>query len=552
MSETTQQLSNIAYQGVASAYGVDGKIGTADATSLLNTYFATLKTNELKYAIFDKNVTYNVSGALDNARGLILLGNAKINSTNPLNNFIKITNTQDYFNGKINKCQNPKTALAQFNTAIAGTTNPKVAIWGDSISTGGSVALNQNYMEPSGFWETSPNGLTIHNTYYARLISLITKKYQSKTFDFYNYAIGGTSINEWNTQKTFGTSTKTWIDFCKDAQPDLIIIGFGMNCASYEDTILYKKYLNQVITYIKANFNPIPSIALITNPRPVLALDDVSYGTTERQQSRYNAAFTTRESGYKNNCYIIDVGRLSDIKRMGTDVTKVHMEDITSNANITCSGSQTDGIYTLANMNTIFLENIMEDFEVSFELLASSTTGDTDALWINYNQSEDTSKYNALLLFPRKSDGYIHFASYTNFNDQEGGIVKNALAPFSLNDGKYHKITIEKRGAEFICSIDDTRWLKDYVDAWSIEGKMQIINKTNNSVQIKNFMICKGIKKQYVPTMTESDYFGEYVAGNTGTKPLTGGNGVNHPSTKGLEVYEECLAEFVDDIMKYS
>jgi hypothetical protein len=466
--------------------------------------------------------------------------------------FEDVVNQLSFFNGKINKSSSIPTTFNQFYKALKANRTIKIVVIGDSISTAGSHVLGTTYKAAGGFWVSSPDGLTRTDTYFSRLIDLFTNKFQDRTFDFYNYAVGGSIIQQWQDSKTFDGTTKPWIDFVKDAQPDLVIIGWGMNTSIYTTTREYKQYLDKVITYING-FTVKPSIALVTTPRPVLAVNDY-WGNDENQNSRSNAAYVTRNFGYEKGCYVIDVNRLSDIKRNGEDKESLEMAEITPT--IITGGVLANGEYTLASGQELIITDKLQDFIIEFDInMQALSTGDN--IWLRYNRfaNESVDLHNATLLFPEQATGKGAIASYGNW-------VNSAYYPeatgsvgvaYSLKAYEYVNIRLEKRGAEFNVYVFDTRILRDYISSWGVSGSISFQHFNSNTIKVKNIKVYKGKPKPYYKTMTEEDMWGNYIKDNFGTKPIRGGNGVNHPSTVGLnEVYVPAIKEFVDDIANFS
>jgi hypothetical protein len=157
-----------------------------------------------------------------------------------------------------------------------------------------------------------------------------------------------------------------------------------------------------------------------------------------------------------------------------------------------------------------------------------------------------------ILILPNLSGvGGVH--SYANYADPHhypsGTMTFNAEAAW--NDGAWRKFRIEKREEILEVYVDGLRVIRDITAINNLPGTIHMdMNATGSAVyQIRNLKLYRGEYQLYQPSLTEKEMYGEHIYGDYATKPVTGGNGVNHPTTQGLEeVYCRVLREFVDDI----
>ena len=557
-----EDMTDITSLDIASQYGVDSSIGTLDATVLLNNYFTSLKTKGLKYAYFDKPHTYNVSGELSEARDLILIGNAEINSTNIGNYFIQIAKDFNFYNGKFNSVPFSLTQFAQFIQSLGEARNVKIGLIGDSITRAGTSTdcLNIGFNNTNAgldMEEGSPSNLTLGDAYYHRLIDMLTTKFKDNIFDFYNRAIGGTRIDEWYNDKTFDSVTKPWIDHMKDVNPDLLIIGWGMNNNYYANAITFKYHLKSILDYINANFTTIPSIAIVTTPRPTNAIG-YTWGTSEGQFSRDMAAYQARKYGYERGCYIIDVNKISNIKRIGRSFDNIILKEIDISNIIT--GNYTEeivGEYVMQlGTQHLNINANLKDFAIQFDAKFESFPGSSSNLWVDMNYIDGLNSNN-ILLKPKLSTGVARIETYANRADSANlgnTITKSWSDSTDWNDGVYRTIRIEKREDIIEIFINNIRKLRDRYQINNVPGII-ILKKNAGDIGIitlKNIKVYAGTYKQYTPTMTEYETFGLFEDGIYTTKPLIGGNGANHPSTIGVEeLYVVALTEFVEDLSRH-
>jgi hypothetical protein len=545
LADNLQLMKNLF---VASYHGVDSSIGTSDATDTLNSLFLKAKAAGSRFVYFDDPHTYNVSGDLTNARDIILLGSgARIKSDNPKNYFIQISDGGT-FNGKYNLHPEYDNLFKTVAAAIKnGTVN--VTIWGDSISTGGSDVLGIKYgVNKIGTTVKSPTNLTPSDSYYTRLIDMLTAKFPEVTFNFYNRAIGGASIQATDSNQTFNGVTKPWMEHIKDTNPDLLIIAFGMN-TYLALSQSYRFCVDRIMNYINTNFTAkYPSIAWVTSPRPTLALED-EWGGFDEQLSRHMAAYCTRYSGKLKGGYIIDANRVSDILRTGFDFTRPIMKGVDLTGKINGTYTESGGVYTMdAEGETISINEITSDFVLEFDANFGTVSGGN--LWLGYNRFSDMK--SLILILPNLSGvGGVH--SYANYADPHhfpsGTMVFNSADAW--NDGAWRNFRIEKRAEILEVYVDGLRVIRDITAINNLPGTIHMdMNGTGSAVyKIRNIRLYKGEYKQYLPSLTEQEMYGEHIYDDYTTKPVTGGNGVNHPSTQGLEeVYCSVLREFVEDI----
>lgn len=541
--------------GVASFYGVLPH-DTADATAILNAYFALLKTNGHKYAYFDKPGTYVVNGELTNARDLILIGNAQIKTSVSENYFIKISPFTQ-FNGRYNPTpNNPDTFKGFYNALLKGSAI-NVAVWGDSISTGGNDCINISYNSGGvGALPMAPNGLTEDDCYYYRLIDELTDSFMSSTFNFYNRSGGGANLSQWQQSVTFNGVTKAWIEHIKDTSPDLVIIGFGMNMTTFIEAKTYKYYLKSVIDYILENFTKIPSIALITTPRPCVSIEDM-WGSYETQMATDMTAYQSRKYGSERGCYIIDVSHISNVLRSGTDFTKPILREFTNeeiqssrSGNFGTNGSE----YTFINENQYMNLNVgLKDFTLDFYVKFSGFPASSENLWIDFNSLDGVN--NTLLIIPNTPTNKASINAYPDIADSEHF---NTSAFYddvvNWNNSVYKHIRIEKRDDVLNIYVNSTRVLRCRVNLNNIPGKINLKKSSGSmgTITIQSIRLFGAEYPQYTPTLTDFEMWGKHIFGEYSTKP-TGGNGVNHPTPIGVsKVYHTAIKEFINDLRTYS
>lgn len=547
MAANLQLMQNLF---VASWHGVDESIGTADATVALNGLFAAAKAEGKRYVYFDVPHTYNVTGDLTNARDLILIGcGARIKSTNLKNYFIQICDSLASYNGRFNSY--PETDLL-FKTAAAAlqSKSVNVTIWGDSISTGGSDVIGIKYgSNNTGSTQISSQGLTPGDSYYLRLIDLLTAKFPDVTFNFYNRAIGGMLIQNSEDNQTFNGVTKPWPEHIRDTNPDILIIGFGMNT----NLFLCKTYrfcMDRILNYIDTNYTKKPSVCWVTTPRPTMALEADMWGSYDSQLSRHLAAYTTRLVGKKRGGYIIDVNKVSDIKRTGVDYSSTILQAVNATDIISGTYTESGGVYTFdADGEIMNLSTCSTDFTLEFDLSVSGAVAGDGNLWLGYNLVDS---YESVIQFKPDLAGAGWVQSYANFLDAANySTAVNYTDSVSWNDGVFRNIRIEKRADTLNIFVNGVRVIRDITIMNNLPGAIRMfLSGTGPAVyKLRNIKLYEGKYQQYTPGLLESEMWGSFADGEYSTKTPWGGNGVNHPTTIGLEkAFMPVLREFVDDL----
>jgi lysophospholipase L1-like esterase len=580
-SSYTSYLADNMYLGATTTYSLKPTAG--DKTAALNTYFDALYDKGLKYALFDMPGDYAVTGDLTDAYKVNKIGNAKIVKTNLDNWFMEIIQSFNEFTGKINshgiQSLNEKLdtgIFKQIALAISQNRKVKTCFFGDSItSTGGSgsdgdMSLRCNSTGVAPGWEFSPTGqgLTPGDSYAFRFMDMLVSAFPDSQFTYTNFGIGGENINSWYTSVTFEgiVGAQPWIDFCKDAIPDLIVIGFGMNDVSYDLSLNFAYNTKKVIDYIKANFSPVPDIVFVTTPRPCDVPGATDFGTAEQQFSRFNAANVCRSIAQEYGAYVCDVGRLSDIKRVGLDYTKpMHKTLAASDINLYLTGNAVDngnGTYTLTSNSYLWLCDPywLKDFTLRFTVNAVSPTN-VNALTAHFN-NVGGGHDNQIAFYPKNLTNVGEIKSYMRVADAaewagDGGYQTQNFVNDVALDGMDVTFTIEKRGSKIEVRTGTTReyrMLRDYADSWDVPGYIQLVCNTleaGASFLVSNIEVFGVEYPQYMPCVTEIDMWGEYVFGDNTAKDPYGGSGNVHPSAIGIEeVYVPALRELTDDIVK--
>ena len=450
-------------------------------------YDENIKDNDNKYKILLNDI--NSSNTLDFSN-ILLKGSKKINSTNINNLFKTVSNNEGLNYTKINS-YNYLCDFAKFKEALNSGRNVRIAVWGDSISTSNGDVLNCNQFNFSGS-EKSPNGLTIFDTYFSNLIDMFTTAFPLTTFDFYNRAIGGERISSWEVEKTFNGVTKKWIDHVKDLEADLVIIAFGMN-----DDINSCKSFSFILKNI-FEYMPSPDYAIITTPRPAL-VNDNTYGVYKAQFAKEISAESARIFARNKGAYIIDVSRLSNIKRIGTDFINPTFKY--KDLNITeTNGGVNNGGNTLIN-------SLCKNFILEFDCNALGTKSIT----IQYNFIPNTSYDNRLVISQSGIKLYTKFSDYANW-----GLVSKNFTGSAIG-----KIKIKKRNEYISVYLNGNCILRDVCEVGYPFGKINF-GSSDSANEISNIKLYVDEYQYYTPSITETEMYGEFVDGDYNTKQAFG------------------------------
>ncbi len=388
--------------------------------------------------------------------------------------------------------------MTQFYRAAA----PKVVIMGDSISTEGPDALSKS----------------------DSMASVIAKKISNQNPDaaisFLNRAIGGQTWINANTVPTgfpawYTDHSKPWLDYVKDDAPDLLILAFGMN----DSNGFNAGALHAVVDKIKA-WPKVPSLLFVTNPVPSMATTwsgGTGFYATIFQEGRDWAAGYARSYAKHYGYSVLDINRQLCLIRDGRDYLSVPLHRA--------------GIYSQSYIHDTSV--IARDFTISGEvaswpsgktLLVKVGVGDLDVVYIT-NQA-GVFKITAFCQ-GQISLAYLDLTTTTPVTVGQTLDISVQNNVFTLFSGITQVISFSliRTGGELalVAEWQDT------------PGSGPFVSVTAN---VGNFLEC-----QY--TARDSDIWG-HDDGTANTKLPEGGNGINHYSSKGLELIVSPVVEAFD------
>lgn len=500
----------------------------------------------------DKNLKFNVermktAKVINEIENSIFEGQANFISANPSNFFFNITKSKNIFADKINSFCYKQNMFFQFRKSLIENRNINITVMGDSISTTIADILNYTLVKKDNYAETCPDGMTMSEGYPHRLLDMLVQSFPKQVFNYCARAIGGTDLSQWNTNRTFNGVSKTWIEHIKDTNADLLIIGFGMNHTTFESSVNFANNLKAMLEYIDSNFTKKPSICILTSPRSKNMPKDATFGSYINQFAINNTADICRQYATKQGLYVIDVNKISNIKRVGKSFTNPFFKQC---KDLYLDGGYTvdsDGKYILDPLKDIIIQNPSKNFSLEFDVEFVGANGNKNSLLsFMYNKA---GLFQNTLNFCPNSGGVFEIDSYANSNF--GNAIVNKKDSTS---SATVKLRLEKRdGTVKLFKNGATCLVKDYVYANNLPGIIRLMNNSTSSMVIKisNIKFFKEEYEEYQPSITETEFFGDRSIALTDRD--MGGGGINHPTTLAIrECYEPALKEFVEDLKLFA
>jgi|GEM_PF-2853749 len=523
MDNTDSQLANIMNYN---AYKYIATDNLQDYTDEINQACTKAKNNNCKYLYFLKPLNYIVNNELINSNNLIFIGNGEIISTNE-NNYRKIILPigKYFYEQHINCSQNKEKIFNTFMNSI-NVGNSNVCFFGDSLLT------------------EHPNSITYDDGVTAYMFKKIKEQFSNVTFNYFNRAIGGKVA--WEGANKPATSdglpswytdyNKNWLTYVQSTNPDLLIIGFGMN----EGDTYHRHYssIKSIIDTINT-WDKIPSIVFVTTPPCAYIIGDDLWGSKVQQEYRWDAASITRYFGLMNNIYVLDVNRLISVLRDGIDVCryskKLICNDITKwTLTGTASSLTSSSIKLDVNSIIAYMSQKFRNFVITFD----------------YVTPANSSSENIIIRF-RGGDSENYYQMHINsqgFNLYDNDVLIETLS-YSFSPNTTYNVSINIVNNSIYIFINNTQivvWndIYRYFDDAFIS--LQAI--TAGDIVLNNLQIFDAVPLKYTAILCNNEIYGEYVKNDFSTKP-TGGNGVNHFSANGYaETYYKCIDEFIKDL----
>lgn len=463
------------------------------------------------YVLFNRD--YNVTGTILNRQEVIFKGGYSITGAGAYR--MRIVKGSEasmpvLFNSTKGKL--PK---------LSSKSSPVVVVVGDSIST------------------YQPNTVDKVSSQYQCIIDKIKRDNPGKTPVFYNRAIGGQLFKDLDAIPTgfvdwYTDHNKPWLDYVSELNPDLVFVNMGMNDSSGISVAA----VNSVINKIKA-FPSKPDIVMSTCMVPSTnggGSNNTAYGSKSAQEGRDYAAGLIRAACVRNNIPCVDVNRVFNVMRDGFDVLDSY--------NVRLSGATvTNGAYICP----VEARNWSAKFSLP-DRASYNANGSTLAVRVG-SQSKET------VFIQVHTDNTLKLTLW----NATGGT--NVYVPSQVIPDSPHQITVEVYNQKIRVYLSGTS--TDTLPAWVnlyVGGGLYLPAiggyENNYSVggltSIDEFNYGEHVK--YLPALTNTQVWG-VGDGTAGTKLPYGGNGINHPTTMGISVferaYDSCDFSFSDGIFSH-
>ncbi|WP_181444724.1 SGNH/GDSL hydrolase family protein [Enterobacter hormaechei] len=395
-----------------------------------------------------------------------------------------------------------QNGLAQEDMAsFYNAESPTVVIMGDSISTDGPNALSPN----DSMWSIIGNEIAKSNK---RNVNLI------------NRAIGGQTWMNANTKPTgfpawYTDTTKDWLDYIEADEPDLLILAFGMNDANGFNA----GALHAVVNKIKA-WNKVPSLLFVTNPVPSISTTwsgGSGFYATIFQEGRDWAAGYARSYANFYGYSVLDINRQFCLVRDGRDYVGVPLERA--------------GVYNQSYIHDTFL--IARDFSISGEI---ANWAASKVLTVKVGPGElDT-------VFITNVSGNFKVTAFCTGQQNAPYVDVQTTVPVTVGQ----TLDISVQDNQFTVFSGITKVIS--FDLIRTGGELALIAEWQDAVNAGPFSsvtanIGNWLQCQY--TARDSDIWG-HDDGTADTKLPEGGNGINHYSSKGLDLIVKPVVEAFD------
>lgn len=395
---------------------------------------------------------------------------------------------------------NPSNHLKQ----LATTDAPVVVMIGDSISTEG------------------PNSWCSAHSMWSLLTEKLQKDNPQKAFTFHNRAIGGQTwinLND-NSRPAVGvtwwyTNNQPWLSYVQALAPDVVFLAFGMN----DSNGFNSGALLQAINKIKA-WTKVPDIILITNPVPAQTTiypDGMGFGfrgQTFQDGRDYPAAYARNYANFYGHG-LIDINRAMVAMRDCYDVAAGPLQVISTAAvnHLAATSAAYDFSFSCVCDGALWPEGKVLSIKAGLE--------SNDFLFVKKIAGNFVIEgYTAgLLTYATKTTGVPVPAGIFGFEISIiGGVARLIVAPTSSTFADKRVIAefkVMRHGGIFLPVIG---WQSDI-----------------NNGPFTSITYLSGYgKAKYKQTLLDSEIWGPSDI-TPNTKPVCGGNGINHYSAFGID-----------------
>lgn len=315
---------------------------------------------------------------------------------------------------------------------------------------------------------------------------------------------------------------RPWLDYVQDLNPDLVIFSSGMN----DQSVFDRTALESVVTKTLAMPSS-PKIAFATNMCPNLSPhpDNAQFGSYVGQEGRDSVAGWVRTYAQYYGYPLIDINRTFNIVRDGRDILDTYLREdpevvFGSASEFLASPGQRCRDFSIKALIDSSAWTNAQPFSVTLCDGGVNTDAGTNAVFINNN------------------GGFLQFRFY------RGGagslyLTETSNIPTPVGD---ETVEISVRGNIFSFRIYPTAPGRDAgIQPYStkvirygglFQPKLWYLGGGGTG-PVLSAQLSVGIERPYVPSITDIDMWGIPTSNTGDNREVTGGNGVNHPTSEG-------------------
>lgn len=385
----------------------------------------------------------------------------------------------------------------------------RVVVVGDSLTTYGANAL------------TAQDGMTLH------LERVLRRSNPDRNIEVTSRGIGGQRFTDIDTVQSvsypvsdrypwYDDDQRPWLDYVADLEPHIVVLASGMNDQAAFDRAAFES----VVAKVNAMASK-PKIVICTNMAPNLAPHPSyeQYGSYAGQEGRDYVAGYLRTYADYHGYSLIDIHRTFGIVRDGRDILDTYFEEIPTET------FETPSVYVAP------ASAACRDFTLRATIAAGA--------WTNAQPfAVKTSPNSTGAVFIDSPAGFLRFrfyrggtsSNYVNITSQiptpatdadveitlRGSLFSFRLIPTAAGaDAGAHPFTasVIRHGGLF---RPDLRYFSGGGTGPVLSAKLGV-----------------GKERLYVPAITDLELWGVPSASSGSDRPVTGGNGINHPASKG-------------------
>ncbi len=363
----------------------------------------------------------------------------------------------------------------------------------------------------------------------------------NKTITWYSRAWGGSAWRHWDAATVTAAiadgeanALPSWItpnsssllDIVKALSPDLVIINLGQNTGGYtiEIPAMYS-VIGKILAWAK-----VPDIMFVTPHCPSVMAP--TWGLATNQEPRDQMAAAIRGYCLHNHRPMIDANRWANMARDGRDIMRANMVQVQQ------SFATTGVPYTYPRAT--FDYSMIGQFSAAGTILTNMRAGSPFGFQIG-SQSDNT-----FLVW--KEGGNFRVSSNLTSSVAALAATDTGVA-FPASGILYWEMIVRGNWVQFGFATS-FQLAGNYTPVWS--GYLERLGGlfypvlfmtgfNGNTVFLSSISLTE--LEPIMPTVTDMDMFGIVPDGSGGSITLRGGNGVNHPSTIGVErIFDALLA----------